>query len=135
MNASLKVILFSFCLFTFVTFVHGNGQGKEDTFAKVVSTGVVVKLKPYFSDRLQIFIGSSGRIYSAQQAAVILEDFFSKDQPRVFKQLLKGGSESRMYIIGTLYTENSTYCLSIYFLQEEGKREVVQQIRIDKHDD
>lgn len=134
MNASLKVILLSICILTFCTFADGYAQHKESPFANVVSGGVVAKLKPYFNDRIHLNIGRDGRIYSAQQAAVILDDFFSKNQPQEFKVKYKGGNESKMYVIGTLITSSGEYNLSIYYTHFEGKREVVQQIRIERHE-
>ena len=134
MNASLKVILLSACLLTFVTFVGGTRQQDDTTFRSIVFSGQVLKLRPYFGERLQLKIGGVGHIYSARQAAVILEDFLTKNRIKSFKKKVKGGSGSKMYIVGRLYTDNGNFNVSIYYTHYDGHQEIVQQIRIEKHE-
>lgn len=128
-------MLFVICLFTFNTIGNASSYVVEESFVELISTGNSIRLKHFFNSRLQVSIGNNGKIVSAQQAYMMLDDFFSNNPPQKFRMTLNGGKDENRYLSGILVTSNGIFNLSIYYtLIGENKKEIIQQIRIKKYE-
>lgn len=99
-----------------------------------ISDGNATALSNYFNTNVELVVGSINDVYSKQQAAVIMQDFFRKNKVTSFTVLHKGTKESAAFSIGTMKTSLTTYRVYV-LVRKVGTGQLIQQLRIEVSND
>ncbi|HAN78530.1 MAG TPA: hypothetical protein DCQ31_12580 [Bacteroidales bacterium] len=100
------------------------------SISDAVKTGNSAQLAKHFFDNIEVIISGKENIYSRTQAERILNEFFSKNQPKDFVILHQGGKNASQFAIGRLSTNNGTYRFTM-FMKTEGEKQLIHQLRIE----
>ena len=126
MKKALYFIM-GFCLIALVA--------KADVFdeiATAIKSGNAREVAKYFDNNVELKIVDKSSVYSRNQAEMVLNDFFSKNQPTSFSVIHRGSSsKGARYAIGTLTTGQGSYRTYIYIKEVSG-RLYIQELSIDK---
>ncbi len=121
-------------LFQILTFILMSSaiyaQTSEQSFNKIAESmndRNAKNLSNYFSDPIDMTIGSDDGTYSKPQAKVLLEDFFRQNKPTEFVFTHKGSSnEKTLYAVGTLKSKTKNW--SVYILMNKESKIIQLQI-------
>lgn len=96
-----------------------------------LKVGDVKSLSQHFDNNLELTILENEAIYSKDQIAVILRDFFSKNKPSDYALVHKGNSGNGAFFqIGELKTSTKTFRTYLYAKNINGKF-LIQEFRIE----
>jgi hypothetical protein len=96
-----------------------------------IKTGNAVQLSRYFNTSIELAIPGTEDIYSAQQAELIIKDFFAKHVPSNFIILHKGGKEDSQYAIGNLTTSKGNFRVTLWIKVKDNKP-YIHQLRFEE---
>ncbi len=111
-------------------------QGADRTLtqiAEALQRGDATHLSSFFADQIELYIGSSPRIYSSVQARYVMQEFFQNNPPRSFSLLHKGRSEDLLYAIGSYVSQHGRWDVSFFTRFQKG-RYVIEQLRFESVD-
>lgn len=107
-----------------------------EEIVEAIKKGEVSELSPYFAGTVECDIFGKSNVYSKAQTTQVMKDFFSQNKPKQFKVIHQGGQGKIKFFIGTYQTiAGKKFRISIFFKQEPGKKEMIQQIRIENDND
>lgn len=105
----------------------------DDAFAKIAAAiqgGNVDALTAFFNTSVELTLPGADESYSAQQASLILKDFFAKNAPKSFSVIHKGTSGNTEYATGSFVSAGGTYATNI-FLKNVGGVFKISQLRFE----
>ena len=104
-----------------------------DVIATALQSGDTNTLATYFDGQVEMSVLDEEDLYDQATAKQVLATFFSKNKPVAFDQVHKGKSQGKnsVYCIGNLTTSSKTFRVYVY-LKVEGKKHVIQELRIDE---
>ncbi len=106
-----------------------QGQAIPENIEKSIRIGNARELARYFNSNIELVVENHEDVYSKSQAEVILKDFFSKNKPKKFKVVHKGGEKSK-FVIGSLETEEKKFRVYFFLKSRDGKS-LIHQLRIE----
>ena len=110
LGAALFVVLSSF-----------QTKGGFDDVISALRSGNATELSKYVDNNIELSLPSKTDNYSRQQAAVILQDFFSNSGVKDFEVKHKGDNGGSQFGIGTLVTRSGSYRTTIFMTEKNGK--------------
>lgn len=129
-NLLLFTLLFS--LGTFYAYPQTAEISNE--IIDALNSGDSSTLSSFFNDNVELVVDNKNDIFSKQQASSIISDFFRKNATSGFSLIHKGEKEAACFAIGTLKTSNGSF--RVYVLtRKNGKKDVIQQLRIEPSND
>lgn len=128
-NTSMKKLLTIIFLFSSVFCVQAQ-QDVSEAIINAFAAGNATTLSNHFNDNIELVVGSTNDVFSKQQAASILGDFFRKNKVSSFQVLHKGSKDTSAFSICTMNAGNSTYRVYILVRKVDAKQ-LIQQIRIE----
>lgn len=122
-----KLILILTSLMFTTTFLFG--QGVTDDVISAFQEGDANQLSGYFNSNVELIHDGPGKIYNKNHAGMIMQDFFSKNEPTDFTKIHEGNKESSIFLIGNLTTSSKKFRISI-LMKKSGSTFLIHQIRI-----
>lgn len=131
---NMKTIIISLIgLIWILTTAPGFSQSKDivSTLEKALQAGQASEVSRYFEANVNLAIPGTDGVFTKEQAAVILKDFFQHNKPTSFKVTHKGKSgEGAAYFVGTLTCVKKKF--SIYILmRDSGKSSTIRQFQAE----
>jgi len=129
----MKTIKLLSILLIFVAFSQTSIAQSANVPSEVLSalnSGDAGKLSSYMNNNIQLTVDNKNDIYSKQQAAGIISDFFKKNSVNRFEVLHQGVKEASSFAIGMLYTSGGKYRVTV-LTRKNGNITVIQQLRIE----
>lgn len=103
-----------------------------DDISLAIRSGNAREVAKYFDTSVEVTIHNESKVYSKQQAEMVLKDFFTKNPVTSFNIIHKGSSnEGSQYGIGTLLTGGGSFRTYIY-IKQKGDVFFVQEMRFEK---
>ncbi len=95
--------------------------------------GNAKEMSPYFDKYVNVSILEKANSYSKNQAEIVIQNFFSKIEPKQIDDINKGFSQTNqaLYYICTLKTSNSQFQVYLFFIIRNATY-VMKEIRIEK---
>lgn len=127
----LKVFILSIFLTTF------SKSGYSQEFLKKIESGILKgnakEMSVYFDKYVNVFILDKTNSYSKNQAEIVIQNFFSKIEPKYIEDVNKGFSQSNqaLYYICTLKTNSTQFQVYLFFVIRNATY-VLKEIRIEK---
>ena len=120
-------------LFFFLVTLSFLNLSELDIIATAMQAGDTNTLATYFDEQVEVSILDKEDLYDKATAKQVLATFFTANKPLTFDQVHKGTSqgENSMYCIGNLATASKTFRVYV-FLKVEGKKHLIQELRIDE---
>jgi len=120
-------------LFLFLFTLSFLNLSELDVIATALQSGDTNTLATYFDEQVEISVLDKEDLYDKATAKQVIATFFANNKPLTFDQVHKGTSqgENSMYFIGNLTTASKTFRVYV-FLKVEGKKHLIQELRIDK---
>jgi len=120
-------------LFLFLFTLSFLNLSELDVIATALQSGDTNTLATYFDKQVEISVLDKEDVYDQATAKQVLATFFSNNKPLTFDQVHKGKSqgENSVYCIGNLTTASKTFRVYV-FLKVEGKKHIIQELRIDE---
>jgi hypothetical protein len=115
--------------------VHPSGTEPDETNKMILaalSAGNSNDLAKYFSEMIDLGITGTEDTYSKNQAARILQDFFTKNPVKSVKMLKQGFSNDKsQFTIGEMQAGTKTYRI-YYLLKKVSALYLIQQFQIEE---
>jgi len=127
---TIKFFLFSFCLFCVVPLIQAQTSEVPAAIISALENGNAGQLSGFMNNEVELVIGNQNDVFSKQQAAGIIADFFRKNRVSSFQLLHKGNKDVASFAIGTLKTSTGNY--RVYVLTRKNE---IQQLRIEPSND
>jgi len=120
-------------LFLLLTTLSFLNLSELDVIATALQAGDTNTLATYFDEQVEISVLDKEDLYDPATAKQVLATFFANNKPLTFDQVHKGTSqgENSVYCIGNLTTASKTFRVYV-FLKVEGKKHLIQELRIDE---
>ena len=120
-------------LFLFLFTLSFLNLSELDVIATALQSGDTNTLATYFDKQVEISVLDQEDLYDQATAKQVIATFFANNKPLTFDQVHKGTSqgENSMYFIGNLTTASKTFRVYV-FLKVEGKKHLIQELRIDE---
>ncbi len=122
-------------LIFFSSVIPGPDQGDiPEGILVAMKSGNAAALSKYFFTNIELTVNDIEGIYSKGQAELIIRDFFSKHVPNNFTILHKGGKEGSRYGIGTLFSSDGEFRVTMLIKMSENQS-YIHQLRIEKENE
>lgn len=129
-----KLILITAIIVMAMPFVSAQSTDVPADILSALNSGDAGKLSAYLNSNVELVVGNKNDVYSKQQAAGIISDFFKQNRVSSFQLLHKGNKDAAGFAIGELKTSTGTY--RVYILTRRvGNQPVIQQLRIESSND
>ena len=99
-----------------------------------ISDGNATVLSTYFNNNIELVVGAVNDVFSKQQAAGIMQDFFRKNKVSSLQVLHKGTKESVAFSICTMKTATNTFRVYV-LVRKTNSKQLIQQLRIEASND
>ena len=132
MKKLILSVKFTLLLFTVYAQNNGNHSPMEDVVNAIKNDRVSDMVK-YFDIFVPITLNNNQQIYSHNQAQVVLQDFFDKNNSKDFLIMDNGSPDNNSkFLIGT-FTEPNGIKYSVYILMKMKNGEYfLQELRFNK---
>ncbi len=107
------------------------GQTVPAKLSEAIGKGDASRMSAYFHQSLEMTILENDYEASRNQATRIMESFFKKHPPSLFKVSFEGTKEQSKYAIGTLTTKDGAFRVNMFFLNKDGAR-LIYYLSIEK---
>ncbi len=99
---------------------------------EAITTGNSDELSYYFNSNLELVMLDKIDICTKKQAKLIIEDFFSSNEPKNFEVIYEGQQSDAIHVFGKLKTSSEkTY--NVYYLVKSAEEQVViTQFKIEE---
>jgi hypothetical protein len=124
----IRILLF---LLVSASMIQSRSADIPDAIINAIRTGNSETLAGYFNTSIEVAVQDKEDIYTKQQAALIIKDFFNRNIPSSFSVLHKGGKEGSQYAIGNLVTSGGSYRVTILVKLKDSKL-LIHQLRFEK---
>ncbi|HMN32504.1 MAG: DUF4783 domain-containing protein [Chitinophagaceae bacterium] len=120
-----------------IVFILLPSRGFAQEFLKKIEfallKGNAKEMSPYFDKYVNVSILEKTNSYSKNQAELVIQNFFSKIEPKHIDDINKGFSQTNqaLYYICTLKTSNSQFQIYLFFIIRNATY-VMKEIRIEK---
>lgn len=133
MNLYLKkLLLVVTCSLVFFQAPAQTTRTPLEDMVNAIKTNRVQDMLKYFDNTVPVTINNNQTIYSHNQAEVVLQDFFDKNNPKDFIVTDNGApNASSKFVIGSFATPSAKYNVYILMRLKDGLY-VVQEIRLNK---
>lgn len=122
-------------IFMFCSLQIANAQHEVSAdILKAISDGNATVLSAYFNNNVELAVGSVNDVFSKQQAAGIMQDFFKNNKVSSLQVLHKGTKESAAFSISTMKTATNTFRVYV-LVRKVGPKQLIQQLRIEVSND
>ena len=125
-----KFFLLSFCLFFAIPLMNAQSSEVPSEIISALNQGNSGQLSGYLNANVELVIDNKNDVFSKQQAAGIIADFFRKNRVSSFQLLHKGNKEAASFVIGMLKTGTGSF--RVYVLTRKNE---IQQLRIEPSND
>ncbi len=130
-----KIILsvtFTFSILTAFAQVNGNHSPMED-MVNAIKNDRVADMVKYFDVFVPITINNAQQIYSHNQAQIVLQDFFDKNNSKDFLVMDNGSPDNNSkFLIGTFTEPNGTKYTVYILMKTKNGDYMLQEIRLNK---
>lgn len=90
------------------------------------------ELSNFFNSNLELVLLEKTDICTKKQAKLIIEDFFTSNQPEKFEVIYEGQQSDAIHVLGKLLTKTEKN-YNVYFTVKNGEEQVViTQFKIEK---
>ena len=105
----------------------------QHRFLRAIESQQWGSLAPHLDRRVEICIDDKVEILPSQRALNRLKELVQRIQPSQVQPLHSGSSQNKRsyYVIGKIKSNKGPYRLML-FVQRQGGREVIQEIRVEK---
>lgn len=120
-----------FCLMFSIS-AYSQEKVECEEIVKAIKNGEVNELSPFLANNVECDFFGKSNVYSKAQTVQVLKDFFTQNKPKQFKVIHQGGQGKIKFIIGSYQSvPGKQFRISIFFKQQEGEKNKIQQIRIE----
>ncbi len=121
-----------FHVFTVLILLAGPMWGQH-RFLRAIESQQWGSLAPHLDRRVEICIDDKVEILPSQRALNRLKELVQRIQPSQVQPLHSGSSQNKRsyYVIGKIKSNKGPYRVML-FVQRQGGREVIQEIRVEK---
>lgn len=131
---TIKIVLFTLLFAGVQPLLMAQNTDVPSEIIAALNQGDGAKLSSYFNNNVELAIGNKNDVFSKQQAAGIVVDFFRVNKVLSFKLLHQGNKEAASFAIGEIKTNNTNY--RVYILtRKSGNQIIIQQLRIEPQND
>lgn len=127
---TVKLFLLCTCLFCAIPIIKAQNVEVPADIITALNEGDASQLSNYLNSNVELVIENKNDIFSKQQAAGIIADFFRKNSVNSFQLIHKGNKDSASFVIGTLKTNSGSF--RVYVLTRKNE---IQQLRIEPSND
>ena len=109
-----------------------------DDISGALKSGNTKEISKYFNTNVSLTIGKTvlEDNYSKVQAEQILTEFFSKNTPKVFNILQKGGSrDGSKYAIGLMETKQGALFRTYFVIKNVSGQNYIVELRLEETDE
>ena len=131
---TIKIVLITLLFVSFLPQMRAQNNEISTEIIAALNQGDGAKLSTYFNNNVELAICNKNDVFSKQQAAGIVLDFFKTNKVLSFKLLHQGNKEAASFAIGEIKTSNSNYRVSI-LTRKSGNQIIIQQLRIEPQND
>jgi len=111
----------------------GQSERLLPEITNALEKGNAAQLSNYFNATIELTILDKSGVYSKQQAAKTLADFFQENTVMDFQQKHEGNKETTSFVIGNLITKKGVFRVYLH-LNTTGRQSIIQQLRIESND-
>lgn len=124
---------FIFILSLMLCSFSGVTQEVVETLKISIQTKDSKDFAQFFDNTVDLTYGNTQSTYSRTQAQMILNDFYSKNNPQSFKIDFTGNAPNNeaQYVIGTIKTATGKFKLYLY-IKSQGNKQLVKEIKISQ---
>ncbi len=125
------VVFVVLALHPFASGALGQTNAVSPEIIAALDKGNAVQLSNFFNATVELVLPDKSDIYSKQQGASVVSDFF-KENPvtRGFQVVHSGTKDASSFVIGNLNTSNAVY--RVYVLVRGADGANIQQLRIER---
>jgi hypothetical protein len=127
---TIKLFLLCTCLFCASPLVDAQNSEVSTDIISALNNGDASKLSSRLNANVELVIENKNDVFSRQQAAGIIADFFRKNPVSSFQLLHKGNKDAASFAIGILKTSSGSF--RVYVLTRKNE---IQQLRIEPSND
>lgn len=131
LNKPLKpLFILFFALFSWQSVIAQEYINEIGGALKVGNSKVLAN---YFESEVDLTFSDKTNNYSKKQAVIILDRFFSKENPKIYQWMQQGASKTSntKFSIGKLTTSTNTYKVYVFFIQKNN-RYYIRELRFEK---
>jgi len=127
---TIKLFLLCSCLFCAIPLIEAQNSEVSPDIISALNNGAANQLSAHLSANVELVIENKNDVFSKQQAAGIIADFFRKNPISSFQLLHKGNKDAASFAIGILKTSSGSF--RVYVLTRKNE---IQQLRIEPSND
>jgi len=127
---TIKLFLLCSCLFCAIPLTEAQNSEVSPDIISALNNGAANQLSAHLSANVELVIENKNDVFSKQQAAGIIADFFRKNPISSFQLLHKGNKDAASFAIGILKTSSGSF--RVYVLTRKNE---IQQLRIEPSND
>ena len=130
-----KVILsIKFTLLLFIAHAQNNSiHSPLENVVNAIRSARVADMSQYFDIFVPITINNNQQIYSHNQAQIVLQDFFDKNNPKDFEVMDNGAPDNNTKFLIGQFSELNGEKYSVYILMKlKNNNYFLQEIRLNK---
>ena len=127
---TIKLFLLCTCLLCVIPLVEAQNSEVSSDIIAALNDGDASQLSAHLNANVELVIDNKNDVFSKQQAAGIIADFFRKNPVNSFQLLHKGNKDAASFAIGILKTSSGSF--RVYVLTRKNE---IQQLRIEPSND
>ncbi len=127
---TIKLFLLCTCLLCAIPLVEAQNSEVSSDIITALNDGDASQLSSHLNTNVELVIDNKNDVFSKQQAAGIIADFFRKNPVNSFQLLHKGNKDAAGFAIGILKTSSGSF--RVYVLTRKNE---IQQLRIEPSND
>jgi hypothetical protein len=127
---TIKLFLLCACLFCAIPLIEAQNSEVSSDIIAALNEGNASQLSAHLNANVELVIDNKNDVFSKQQAAGIIADFFRKNPVNSFQLLHKGNKDAASFAIGILKTSSGSF--RVYVLTRKNE---IQQLRIEPSND
>jgi hypothetical protein len=127
---TIKLFLLCTCLFCAIPLIEAQNSEVSSDIITALNEGDASQLSAHLNANVELVIDNKNDVFSKQQAAGIIADFFRKNPVNSFQLLHKGNKDAASFAIGILKTSSGSF--RVYVLTRKNE---IQQLRIEPSND
>lgn len=127
---TIKLFFLCACVFCAIPLIEAQNSEISSDIITALNNGDASQLSNHLNANVELVIDNKNDVFSKQQAAGIIVDFFRKNKVNSFQLLHKGNKDVASFAIGVLKTNSGSF--RVYVLT---RRNEIQQLRIEPSND
>ncbi len=131
MKTGFIVLIISLC--PMFLMAQATATALPSGLSNALGKGDVTTISGLFTDKLDLTITGKEETVSKSEAQSRLREFYAAHAAKGYKMMHSGDSKTQdsTYTIGELTTDNGSYRVYIYFVQQAGSR-LINELRIEQ---